>query len=68
MIMISVPASQPDHPPKDALRGAPRWATSELVAETIETWQPYYNGQLTDQEALAILLSVGELVTTLEAE
>ena len=41
--------------------GAPSWVTSELIAQTIETWQPYYRDCLTEQDALDILMSVGRL-------
>ncbi len=39
----------------------PGWITPELVAETIETWQPYYGETLTQADALGILESVGSL-------
>ena len=46
--------------------GAPRWVTRELIANTIETWQPYYCNQLTVEDAVQILLSVAQLVDVLE--
>lgn len=41
--------------------GAPSWITPELIAQTIETWQPYYRDCLTEQDSLDILLGVGRL-------
>jgi len=32
--------------------GAPDWITNELLVETLETWQPYYGGSLTVEDAL----------------
>jgi hypothetical protein len=46
--------------------GAPRWITSELIADTIETWRPYYARRLTEADAVEILVSVGELADILE--
>lgn len=46
--------------------GAPRWVTPELIADTIETWQPYYDDPLTVENAVQILLSVAQLVDVLE--
>jgi hypothetical protein len=36
-----------------------------LIAQTIETWQPYYHQRLTEQDALDILLGVGRLLDNL---
>lgn len=41
--------------------GAPDWVTEELIHETLETWQPYYGGSLTAEDALEILLGVTKL-------
>jgi len=46
--------------------GAPTWVTQELIADTVKTWQPYYEAQLTVDDALAILLSVARLFDALE--
>ena len=46
--------------------GAPEWITAELIVDTISTWQPYYDGQLTSEDALEILLGVGRLMDILE--
>lgn len=41
--------------------GTPAWVTEELLAQTLETWQPYYEHSLTPHDALEILFSVTEL-------
>ena len=45
--------------------GAPNWVTSELLAQTIEVWQPYYREPLTSDDALEMLLGVGRLLRVL---
>ena len=54
--------------PRDTVVGDrnPRWVTEELIADTISTWQPYYATRLTDDDALEILRSVGDLIDVLE--
>lgn len=42
--------------------GAPPWVTANLIRDTIETWQPYYAGGLTEQEAVEILHTVGNFL------
>ena len=44
--------------------GAPRWVTPELLADTLRVWQPYY-GELTSQDALTIIMNVGNLFDVL---
>ena len=44
--------------------GAPRWVTPELLADTLRVWQPYY-GNLTSQDALTIIMNVGNLFDVL---
>jgi hypothetical protein len=46
--------------------GAPDWITGELLAETIRVWQPDYEKTLTTEDALEILLNVGNLLDILE--
>ena len=60
--------SQIEHPRAGASvpSGAPNWVTSELIVDTIETWQPYYAAPLTADDALEILLSVANLMDVLE--
>jgi hypothetical protein len=48
--------------------GAPTWANSELIEQTIRVWQPYYTAPLTPEEAIAIIQSVGRLVEVLSGE
>jgi len=52
----------PDAPPVPA--GSPRWVTPELLADTLRVWQPYY-GDLTPDDALAIIMNVGNLFDAL---
>jgi hypothetical protein len=47
--------------------GVPRWITNELLSDTIKTWQPYYTDQLTADDALEILITVGNLFDALES-
>lgn len=63
--------SPPDDlvPPELAVPlGTPRWISPELVAETLQTWQPYYQEALTPEEAVAIIKSAGRLVDVLTRE
>ncbi len=39
----------------------PNWMTPELIAETLDVWQPHYPKRLTDEDAIEILRSVGQL-------
>ena len=45
---------------------APNWVTPKLIADTLETWQPYYSEPLTVADSLAILLSVSRLIDALQ--
>jgi len=45
--------------------GAPAWVTAELLSETIRVWQPYYAESLTVQDALGMILDVGNLFDVL---
>jgi hypothetical protein len=45
--------------------GAPAWVTPALIAQTIKTWQPYYETRLTPDDALAMILNVGRLFDVL---
>ena len=40
----------------------PSWVTRELIANTIEVWQPSYDQQLTELDAIEILLEVSALL------
>lgn len=48
--------------------GAPDWVTAELVAETLETWEPHYGRRLTDAEAVDILRAVGDLADLMQGQ
>jgi hypothetical protein len=41
--------------------GAPGWVSESLIRTTLETWQPLANRPLTPEDALAMLIHVGEL-------
>ena len=41
--------------------GLPAWITADLIAETLRAWQPYYAEPLTPEDAIGILLNVGNL-------
>lgn len=41
--------------------GAPGWVSESLICITIETWQPHADRPLTPDDALAMLINVGEL-------
>jgi hypothetical protein len=43
----------------------PDWITSELIALTLATWQPYYTETLTDDDAVEMLMTVGNLYRVL---
>lgn len=46
----------------------PQWVTEALIADTIETWQPYYDTPLTRTDAIEMLTNVGRLFDLLEAD
>jgi hypothetical protein len=39
----------------------PGWITADVIAETRAVWQPFYEKELTDDEAVGLLLNVGTL-------
>jgi len=41
--------------------GAPEWVTEELIAQTLEVWQPLADRVLTPDDALAMLINVCQL-------
>ena len=45
--------------------GSPRWITEALLADTIRVWQPYYEKTLTEEDALEMLINVGNLLDVL---
>ncbi len=46
-------------------KGVPEWITAELIAATIEVWQPRYATPLTGHDAIEILLNVAALIDAL---
>ena len=64
--VISAPVDQRDDSDAAAAAravpaGLPAWITADLIAETLRVWQPYYAQPLTPEEAIGILLNVGNL-------
>lgn len=42
--------------------GCPKWITAELIALTLEVWQPYYAERLQVNDAVEMILSTGHLI------
>ena len=59
---MNPPKEQPDRTQLELFAGKPAWITPELLEETLQTWQPYYNHQLSKAEAMEILESFGRLL------
>ncbi|MEM1355033.1 MAG: hypothetical protein AAGH88_09130 [Planctomycetota bacterium] len=55
-------------PPEGGRSHAPDWITDELIADTISTWQPHYDFDLTEHDAIEMLVNVGRLFDLLEAD
>ena len=58
-------------PEPDSVRvppGAPSWITAELIRETLHVWQPYYEEPLVAEDALEMLMNVGQLFKTLSSK
>jgi len=49
----------------DRPRGTADWISSDLIADTIATWQPYYAEPLTIDEVIAMIEGVGRLMEPL---
>ena len=60
---MSIDSQNSNHGP--TALGAPAWVSPELLADTIETWQPYYADTLTDSDSLEILLAISRLIDAL---
>ena len=45
--------------------GTPDWITAELIEQTIRTWQPYYATNITIEEAIEMIYTVGRLFNAL---
>lgn len=57
---------QNDAPPApDRNTDIPAWVTPQLLADTRQVWQRFYDKTLTDADVLAILLRVGQLFDVL---
>jgi hypothetical protein len=57
---------QPSHSAKAGLDPAlPAWITPERIVATRSTWQPYYTETLTDEDAIEMLMTVGNLYRVL---
>ena len=50
------------------LRGAPNWITPEAVEDTLKTFRPHYGEQMTPEDALGILLNMGQLFELIDKE
>lgn len=46
-------------------QGSPAWITPELVARTLQVWQPYYKQPLSPQDAVTMILDVSRLFDVL---
>ena len=46
----------------------PGWITPQVVEQTRAVWQPYYKSPLTDDDAIEILLNVGNLFQLLREQ
>ena len=55
-------------PPEGTRLHAPDWITDNLIADTIRSWQPHYDFDLTKQDAIEMLVNVGRLFDLLEAD
>ena len=60
------PAAHADAAP-DLPRGLPGWVTADLLALTLEVWQPHYAEPLTVEDAAAMLTGAGRLLSILTA-
>ena len=48
--------------------GLPAWISAEAIDDTLATFQPFYERQLTADDAVEMLLSVGRLFDMLKGE
>ncbi|MEO0529014.1 MAG: hypothetical protein AAF266_00405 [Planctomycetota bacterium] len=46
---------------KAFVESLPAWVREDLIAETLEVWQPYYEERLTEVDAIEILLAASHL-------
>jgi hypothetical protein len=45
--------------------GTPAWVSADLIDHTIRVWEPYYGRRLTREDAVEILIAVGNLADAL---
>jgi hypothetical protein len=45
--------------------GVPDWITVDLIRQTLETWQHYYQDSLSVEDAITMILNVGQLFRVL---
>lgn len=45
--------------------GTPPWISADLIDHTIRVWEPHYGQPLTREEAVEILVAVGNLAEAL---
>ena len=51
---------------RSADKRIPEWVTRELVTKTIDVWQPYYEHELTEADAVEILTTVGQIIDAVD--
>jgi hypothetical protein len=57
---------RPDGTRLERFAGKPAWITPELVEDTLQTWQPHYNQELSETDAVEILQSVARLIDAVQ--
>jgi len=55
------PAETIEHSTPTVPTGTPSWVTARLIQQTIILWQPYYEENLSSEDAVAIILTIGRL-------
>jgi hypothetical protein len=45
--------------------GTPAWITADLIQQTLTVWQPYYKSSLSVEDAVTMILGVGQLFDVL---
>ena len=53
------------HENRSPLGGRLPWITDELIEQTIDVWQPYYEEELTEEDAVEILRNVVRMARAL---
>jgi hypothetical protein len=61
------PAISRSTAPTPVPKEAPTWVTEALVASTIRRWSPRYGHILSRQEAIEIIVNVGQMVNAVRA-